>query len=409
MKKRIKMILTIIITFAFFIPNVHAANLLTGTGNWESFFNEWFQSEGTITSTTPNGFTIDASSIGTYQWPSSDFGFGAQAKLFNKSISLTKGKFYTYNATIKSDKDRKIFIKITDIEKNPETNQYEDIANVMLEKWVTLQAGVEYNLNETFMATSNIKRISMYYAIGFNGQDSAAVNSANKIEVNNINIDETNVNIKDLEHTTLQKNSVNTKYSYNNIFGIQTTEIVDYKGQEQLKLTLNKDNASSIKVNSKSVALQKDGYIVYIPISELDNEYNDVIVYAKSRFEGKEMILARTSVINSNIPDYRNQKINEVSQYENNNNSDKQNSLIEKAKRDIENAASKTDIDKIFNTFKNQYYGKDEINTIPLTGNSKEEDVNNNPLTKDNILFYFITLLFGIIGLRLVTKVTRKN
>ncbi|MBR3049642.1 MAG: hypothetical protein IKG58_03705 [Bacilli bacterium] len=419
--KKIKIVLTIILAFGLFIPTVYANNLLTGNGVWESSFNEWFESAGTIESDNPNSFNIDATSIGVYQWPASVFGFGAQAKLFNKDVNLTKGKYYKYNATIRSDKDRKIFIKITDVEKNPDTNEYEDIDNVLLEKWITLQAGVDYNLDETFISTADITHISMYYSIGFNGQDSAGPNSANKIEANNISITETSVDVNNLPYTTLQKNGTNTKYSYNNIYGINNTEIVDYNGKESLKLTLDKNIPFGIKINNKSIPLQANENIVYIPINKLDSEYNDVVVYSTSRYDEKEMILAKTSIINGNVEDYKNQKINEVTQY-----SAEVSNLIEQAKRDIANATSISDIDRIFNKFKSDYralvYGEEPSNKEKSIGkttkdniniNNRETDtnskINDNPLTKDNIIFYFITLVFGVIGLRFMTRKTRKN
>ena len=145
-KKTIKIVLTTILAFTFFIPNVNASkNLLAESGRWESFFNDWYASAGTIKSDSPSSYVIDVRSIGKYQWPSSDYGFGVQAKMFNKKIKLEKDKYYTFKSVLKSDKDRNIFSKITDVEKNPSTDAYEDTDNTMLEKWLTLKANQTYH------------------------------------------------------------------------------------------------------------------------------------------------------------------------------------------------------------------------------------------------------------------------
>ncbi|MBR2248121.1 MAG: hypothetical protein IKG58_03725 [Bacilli bacterium] len=414
MKKTIKIVLTTILAFTFFIPNVNASkNLLAESGRWESFFNDWYASAGTIKSDSPSSYVIDVRSIGKYQWPSSDYGFGVQAKMFNKKIKLEKDKYYTFKSVLKSDKDRNIFIKITDVEKNPSTDAYEDTDNTMLEKWVTLKANQTYHLKETFLSTANTKRISLYYGIGYSGRDNALMHTANKIEATNISLIRDNLRPNKLTYTTIKNNSKDSKYTNYNIFGINEVEIVNFDNKENIRLNLDKDTATGIKINNETAELQKEGNYIYIPTIKLRNEYNDITVYSKSTYDAKEIILSKNIVNNTDVSNYKQQKIDGISKYENEKNSKTVNNIIKKAKKDIERANTKEETQRIYNEFRDrirvQMVGEKNDKKIQKeiknnNKNSNQKKTSKKTFTIINIIFYFITLLFGVVGLRLITK-----
>ena len=360
MNKKIFKTKTLLILFALafflFIPNINASNnLLTGKGKWKGYFsgnqkqNTWTEAKGSVYSVSKNKFVADIKSIG--HWVEGDpyWHFGVQAQLPSQDLKLKVNNYYRFKSTIKSDKTRSIYVKVVESEMNPTKGQYEDIDNVLLEKWIPLIENKTYNLDEVFYSTSNTKRISIYYAMGWNFNNDIEANSANKIEVSKISISKTTNNKPN--YKKVLKNKKETKYSYNNIIG---TTKVDLNRNNKIRLYLSKDTNSITKliVNGKRIKINTDMNKVYIPEKLMTNEYNYIRVYSQTTNQHDDMIISKVIIKNSTITNYKNKKIKQISKYENNKNSKTVKNIINRYKRYINEANSKKEINNVYDEFK---------------------------------------------------------
>ena len=357
MKNKIGIIIFVIFVYFLLILDVKASNnLLVGKNYWTGYFSgdnkldKWTEAKGNVQSDSLKSFVVDMQSVG--HWVDGDpfWYFGAQVKLQNQRLDLGINKYYRYKSTITSDQDRQIFLKIAEVEMNSVKQKFEDIDNVLFEKWIKLQANVPYELDEVFYSTSNIKRVSIYYAVGWKDDTDIAENSPNKIEVKNISINNTKYDYKNIEYNKLIKN---INYSYANIVGAAS---IDY-GKKYVTLRLDRptDVVSNLKVNDKKVKYLKSANTVRIPTKLLSNEYNEIVVYTKTSQQNKTMVFTKMIVKNSKITKYKEGVLKKLSKYENKNNSDEVNNLISRTKQNIDMATDKKDTDRVFNEFETKY------------------------------------------------------
>ena len=411
MKNKIGKFIFIIFISLFCILDVHASNnLLVGKNKWKGYFSGnnkldvWTEAKGKLESNSINKFMIDMQSVGHWVEGDPSWHFGAQAKLVNQKINFVQNKYYTYNATILSDKDRRIFAKITEVEMNSVKQKYQDIDNVLFEKWITLKANVPYNLDETFLSTSNVKRASMYYAVGWNDSTDIAQSSPNKIEVSNISIKSGNYNLKDIKYKDID--GLGDHY-YKNIVG--TTKVKYKKKDKNIKLRLDRPlkYITKLMINNKNSQYNKaDSITAVIPIDKLNGEYNDIAVYTKTSQQNKSLVFAKIIIKNTKITKYKNKVIKKLSKYGITNNSDALNLIIKKAEADLNDANSKDDIDRVYNEFKVNFDVQKSLDlNVPVRKTTF--------IQKDNDIIYTIEFIVGMLlfvgGLYSLVLVTKKR
>ena len=217
--------------FTFNLNTAKAAdeNLLEGKSSWAVFYGGqvgWGSANGTIESTSATSFVMDMTSIGEVgEW-------GAQAQLKATPLSLEPASEYTYKAIINSDKDRRIFVKVV---KSLDSGD-DDNGVVLLEKWVDLTAGNDYNLEEKFTPTAGMNKVNFYYGVG--GNDASV---ANRIEVSNISLTQKTVDYKNLDYEDILPGTITTdQYKYFAITGITvSSSVISFSASESSKSFLH--------------------------------------------------------------------------------------------------------------------------------------------------------------------------
>lgn len=408
MKNKIGKILLIVLVYFTCILDVGASNnLLVGKNKWIGFFSgdnkldTWTGAKGKLESNSIYGFNINMSSIG--HWVSGDpyWHFGAQAQLINQKLAFKMNKYYRYKANILSDKDRKIFVKITEVEMNSVRQKYEDIDNVLFEKWVTLKAGVPYELDETFLATSQVKRVSLYYAVGWKDTTDLAANSANAIRVKDISITKAIYDYKKVDY----KNIRGIDYcDYYNIVG--NTAVSRRKKKIQLRLSRPLRYVTEMRLNGRSIGYLKTGNTTTIPVNELNNEYNDILVYTKTSQQNKDLVFTKLIIRNNNITKYKNHITKKINNYNNKRDSKQVNSVIKQYKREMLDAKGKNDINRIFDEFKINYNLEKSVDL------NRKVKVSNSIYIDDRIVYkaeFIIGLIFFLAGVvLLIVGIKRK-
>ncbi|MBQ2640249.1 MAG: hypothetical protein IJF92_05785 [Bacilli bacterium] len=397
MKNKIGIILFIVFVYFMCILDVEASNnLLVGNEKWRGYFSgnnkldKWTGAKGKLKSDSINSFSIDMSSVGHWVEGDPSWQFGAQAQLKDKSINLKIGEKYRYRATIKSDKDRRIFIKIAEVEMNTVKQNYEDIDNLLLEKWIHLKENTPYHFDETFISTSNVKRVSFYYAVGWNHARDCEQNSPNKIKVSNISVSRTNKNKK----IKYKKITGIKNYSYGVVAGktsVKSKKIKKKKNNIKLVIDRSLKYVTSIKVNNEEITYKKSGKTILIPVNKFKNEFNSINIYSKTLLQQKKFILSRVIIKNSKITKYKTKKINLISKYKNKNKNSNINLLIKRTKRDINTSNTKDDIDKVFDEFKIDY------DIQKLIESKKKIKNNKKNINKDNKYIYKLEFIVGLI------------
>ena len=161
------------------------------TGSWTSWVGtSWLGSEGTV---TPNGakpssgFTANITKVGSYDHNDAVWSF--QGKLEN--MDFHTGCTYKYQCEIKSDKDKRIYVKVADGNENNMAGGYVDL---VANKSTFINMDVE--IPKDFDSS-----VSLKFGLGNNSSDQFDANESFNIRVSNVSF-KTTTTIPDPAYTT---------------------------------------------------------------------------------------------------------------------------------------------------------------------------------------------------------------
>jgi len=214
------------------------------TKEWTSWFGGkgWQGSTGTI---TPNGdkpadgVTVNLTSVGTDVGNDSEW--GAQAQLLG--LHYYKASTYTYNCTLLSDVDKRIYVKIADSDEAP-----------LVGEWVNLKAGVEYNFSKQFIIDSDYEgEISIKFGLGKNSGDTIEDKGKATIKISNVSLI-TTTKIPDPDYVKNQQ----TTTAVENQTNVAETVTAPGEGSAKDKVTVAKTKIKKAtrSKNGKKVTLK---------------------------------------------------------------------------------------------------------------------------------------------------------
>lgn len=228
----------------------------TCSGKWGSYFgSDWAGASGTLKSTDKavTGATMNITSIGNSQW-------GVQQYL--KGLHYYPGRTYNYSFTMKSDVNKRVFVKVAG-----------DGDEEIFGEYIDLKAGVPYNFSRQVTLAKDMEGVlDLYFGMGKCDGDAAATNSAANITLSNVsfktttqipdpnyNKGESTTNKPTLpsEEKTTTNNGVTTTNNglttTNN--GVTTTSkvVVSRPGKVSVKKVVRSKNNRNIKINIKKV------------------------------------------------------------------------------------------------------------------------------------------------------------
>ena len=142
----------------------------TCSGKWGSYFgSDWAGASGTLKSTDKavTGATMNITSIGNSQW-------GVQQYL--KGLHYYPGRTYNYSFTMKSDVNKRVFVKVAG-----------DGDEEIFGEYIDLKAGVPYNFSRQVTLAKDMEGVlNLYFGMGKCDGDAAATNSAANITLSNV-------------------------------------------------------------------------------------------------------------------------------------------------------------------------------------------------------------------------------
>lgn len=228
----------------------------TCSGKWGSYFgSDWAGASGTLKSTDKavTGATMNITSIGNSQW-------GVQQYL--KGLHYYPGRTYNYSFTMKSDVNKRVFVKVAG-----------DGDEEIFGEYIDLKAGVPYNFSRQVTLAKDMEGVlNLYFGMGKCDGDAAATNSAANITLSNVsfktttqipdpnyNKGESTTNKPTLpsEEKTTTNNGVTT--TNNGLIttgnGVTTTSkvVVSRPGKVSVKKVVRSKNNRNIKINIKKV------------------------------------------------------------------------------------------------------------------------------------------------------------
>ena len=228
----------------------------TCSGKWGSYFgSDWAGASGTLKSTDKavTGATMNITSIGNSQW-------GVQQYL--KGLHYYPGRTYNYSFTMKSDVNKRVFVKVAG-----------DGDEEIFGEYIDLKAGVPYNFSRQVTLAEDMEGVlDLYFGMGKCDGDAAATNSAANITLSNVSF-KTTTQIPDPNYnngesttnkTTLpseEKTTTNNGVTTTNNGvpttgnGVTTTSkvVVSRPGKVSVKKVVRSKNNRNIKINIKKV------------------------------------------------------------------------------------------------------------------------------------------------------------
>ena len=226
----------------------------TCSGKWGSYFgSDWAGASGTLKSTDKavTGATMNITSIGNSQW-------GVQQYL--KGLHYYPGRTYNYSFTMKSDVNKRVFVKVAG-----------DGDEEIFGEYIDLKAGVPYNFSRQVTLAKDMEGVlDLYFGMGKCDGDAAATNSAANITLSNISF-KTTTQIPDPNYnkgeSTTNKPTLPSeeKTTTNNVVtttnngltttgnGVTTTSkvVVSRPGKVSVKKVVRSKNNRNIKINIK--------------------------------------------------------------------------------------------------------------------------------------------------------------
>ena len=228
----------------------------TCSGKWGSYFgSDWAGASGTLKSTDKavTGATMNITSIGNSQW-------GVQQYL--KGLHYYPGRTYNYSFTMKSDVNKRVFVKVAG-----------DGDEEIFGEYIDLKAGVPYNFSRQVTLAKDMEGVlDLYFGMGKCDGDAAATNSAANITLSNVSFktttqipdpnynngeSTTNKTTLPSEEKTTTNNGVTT--TNNGVTttgnGVTTTSkvVVSRPGKVSVKKVVRSKNNRNIKINIKKV------------------------------------------------------------------------------------------------------------------------------------------------------------
>ena len=214
----------------------------TCSGKWGSYFgSDWAGASGTLKSTDKavTGATMNITSIGNSQW-------GVQQYL--KGLHYYPGRTYNYSFTMKSDVNKRVFVKVAG-----------DGDEEIFGEYIDLKAGVPYNFSRQVTLAKDMEGVlNLYFGMGKCDGDAAATNSAANITLSNVSF-KTTTQIPDPNYnkgeSTTNKPTLPSEEKTTTNNGVTTTSkvVVSRPGKVSVKKVVRSKNNRNIKINIKKV------------------------------------------------------------------------------------------------------------------------------------------------------------
>ena len=214
----------------------------TCSGKWGSYFgSDWAGASGTLKSTDKavTGATMNITSIGNSQW-------GVQQYL--KGLHYYPGRTYNYSFTMKSDVNKRVFVKVAG-----------DGDEEIFGEYIDLKAGVPYNFSRQVTLAKDMEGVlDLYFGMGKCDGDAAATNSAANITLSNVSF-KTTTQIPDPNYnngeSTTNKTTLPSEEKTTTNNGVTTTSkvVVSRPGKVSVKKVVRSKNNRNIKINIKKV------------------------------------------------------------------------------------------------------------------------------------------------------------
>lgn len=346
--KKISLIVFIFSTFLFTynsIVSVKAENNenLKGQEKWNIEVTS--PATGKLTSSSEKSFIADLDSIGTEY---------NEITVKLEGLSLKKGETYIYSSDMLSDKKRgNLYFRIYD--KTTNDVLYGDFI-------INLDKNIKTTFTKSITVDKNYNDVVIEYGLGYNGYEASITtrNDSNKITVDNISF----TNINDYNYKTLTYKKIDDSISgtyknfyYNNFLDTDIPHPDSKNGKDSIaypshtgNIAKTTDGKYKVYLNNKLIEpLSVDiEYWVHLDYETLIYEYN--VISAVSVTGGKSVIVIK----NENVTNYKNEKLEELSSYENSTNTSSVNKIIDKYKEKLKDATTKQEADTIVNEFKKE-------------------------------------------------------
>ena len=228
--------------------------------NTDKKFGTYFDTEnnswgggvtGTITDATNKGITVALDKLGTDRW-------AAQASL--GTLKYYPGYTYKYNATITSDIDRTIVVKVV----GNDDGQHD--SPVLENRTINVKAGVPYHLSlYVTIPADYTSELYLYYGLGKGNEETVDSNAKNTISISNVSFSTTRKVIEsetvNRPTTTGNGNKVTSNEGTTNKVTSNegtTNKVTSAKGIQATKKQLGKTTVKKAtkKKNSKKVSLK---------------------------------------------------------------------------------------------------------------------------------------------------------
>lgn len=206
---------------------------------------------GTITDATNKGITVALDKLGTNRW-------AAQASL--GTLKYYPGYTYKYNATITSDIDRTLVVKVV----GNDDGQHD--SPVLENRTINVKAGVPYHLSlYVTIPKDYTSELYLYYGLGKGNEETVDSNAKNTIRISNVSFSTTRKVIEsetvNRPTTTGNGNKVTSNEgTTNNVTSNEgtTNKVTSAKGIQATKKQLGKTTVKKAtkKKNSKKVSLK---------------------------------------------------------------------------------------------------------------------------------------------------------
>lgn len=250
------------------------------TSTWGSWFggtdgNGWSGATGTMTAATTaaEGFTVNATAVGTERW-------GMQATLYG--LPYYPGNTYTYKCTITSDTDRKIFVKVAG-----------DNADEISGQYINLKAGVPYNYQTSvYIDTDYEGALDLAFGLGRCEGENISENTAFNLTVTDVSFTAT-ATIPDPDYignTDDKQNAnagtTNDKQNAN----VDKSDVSDTKlARAKIKKIVRKKNNKKIKVKIKKVAGATKYQIKYSTSKKFKKKKTKIVTTKKRTYTLKKL------------------------------------------------------------------------------------------------------------------------
>lgn len=194
---------------------------------------------GTISNATNKGITVALDKLGTNRW-------AAQASI--GTLQYYPGYTYKYNATLTSDKDRSIIVKVV----GNDDGQHD--SPVLENRTINVKAGVPYDLSlDVTIPEDYTSELYLYYGLGKGDEETVDSNAKNTISISNVSFSTTRKVIESETVNSPTNGDNGNKVTSNDSITNKTTSTNRNTYKELGKTTVKK---ATKKKNSKKVSLK---------------------------------------------------------------------------------------------------------------------------------------------------------